>query len=85
MSRLSPSAERLVRARQLIQQARDFPVPVENGRNNFSYIAQVKDLLRQARDLIKFIPLSPTTTDLMRDEVKSIFHEADQANEDLLH
>ena len=85
MSRLIPSAERLVRARQLIQQARDFPVPVENGRNNFSYIAQVKDLLRQARDLIKFIPLSPTTTDLMRDEVKSIFHEADQANEDLLH
>jgi hypothetical protein len=47
MSRLIPAAERISRARQLIQQARDLPVPPELGRNDFSYIAQVKDLLRQ--------------------------------------
>ena len=45
MSRLIPAAERILRARTLIQQARDLPVPAEGGRGDFSYVAQVKDLL----------------------------------------
>ncbi len=49
MSRLIPAAERIVKARVLIQKARDLPIPAEGGRADFSYIAQVKDLLRQAR------------------------------------
>ncbi|MGA7194092.1 MAG: hypothetical protein WBW94_10710, partial [Anaerolineales bacterium] len=84
MSRLIPSAERIVRARALIQQARDLPVPAE-GRGDFSYIANVKDLLRQARDLIKFIPMQPSATDEMKEEVKKIYQEADQANKEILH
>ena len=55
MSRLIPAAERIVRARKFIQQARDLPVPSDGERNNFSYIAQVRDLLRQARDMVKFM------------------------------
>jgi hypothetical protein len=85
MARLIPAAERIIRARALIQQARDLPLPEEGGRNNFSYIAGVKDLLRQARDLIKFIPLSPSTTDAMKEDVKLIYLEADQADEEILH
>lgn len=85
MSRLIPAAERILRARSLIQQARDLEVPTENGRNNFSYIAHVKDFLRQARDLVKFIPQSPSTTDEMRAEVQAIYSEADKANAELLH
>jgi signal transduction histidine kinase len=85
MSRLIPAAERIKRARALIQQARDLPVPAEGGRYNFSYIAQVKDLLRQARDLIKFIPDTPSATPEIKDEVARIFQEADQANEEILH
>jgi hypothetical protein len=85
MSRLIPAAERILRARALIQQARDFPIPAENGRNDFSYIAQVKDLLRQARDLIKFIPMSPSATDETKTEVSRIFQEANQADRELLH
>lgn len=85
MSRLILAAERIVRARKLIQQARELPIPVEGGRADFSYIAQVKDLLRQARDLIKFIPLTPSATDEMKEEVKRIYHEADQANQEILH
>jgi hypothetical protein len=85
MTRLILAAERIVRARDLIQQARDLPVPEEAGRNDFSYIANVKDLLRQARDLIKFIPMSPSTTAEMKEEVKRIFQEADQADEEILH
>ena len=69
MSKLIPAAaksskrERIVKARELIQKARDLPVPAEGGCANFSYIAQAKDLLRQARDLIKFIPMQPSASD----------------------
>jgi hypothetical protein len=84
MARLIPAAERIVRARKLIQQARDLPVPAEMGKNNFSYIAQVKDLLRQARDMVKFISMTPSATAEMKEEVKRIFQEADQTDRELL-
>jgi hypothetical protein len=84
MARLIPAAERILRARKLIQQARELPVPADGGKNNFSYIAQVKDLLRQARDLVKFISLTPTATAEMKEEVKRIFGEADQADREIL-
>ena len=85
MARLIPAAERIQRAHALIQRARELPVPPELGQNDFSYIAAVKDLLRQARDLIKFIPQSPSATPEMKAEVKSIYEEADQADRDILH
>ena len=85
MARLIPAAERIVRARALIQQARDLPVPAEGGRTDFSYIAKVKDLLRQARDLVKFIPQSPSATDEMKAEVKKIYQEAERADREILH
>ena len=85
MSRLTPGTDRIKRARDLIQQARDLPVPAEAGKYDFSYIANVKDLLRQARDLVKFIPNNPSASDEMKNEVKKIFEEADQANQDILH
>jgi hypothetical protein len=85
MSRMIPSAERITRARALIQKARKLPLPADGGKYNFSYIAQVKDLLQQARDLVKFIPSTPTATPEMKEEVKKIFAEADQANQEILH
>ena len=85
MSRLIPAAERIIKARALIQKARDLPVPEEGGRGDFSYIAQVKDLLRQARDLIKFISMTPSATAEMKEEVRKIYQEADQANDEILH
>ena len=85
MSRLIPAAERIKRARALIQQARNLPVPAETGKYDFSYIAKVKDLLQQARDLVKFIPYTPSASDEMKNEVKKIFEEAEQANKDILH
>jgi hypothetical protein len=85
MSKLILAAERIVRARALIQKARDLPVPAEGGRSNFSYIAQVKDILQQARDMVKFIPYTPTATPEMKEEVKQIFAEADRANQEILH
>jgi ABC-type phosphonate transport system ATPase subunit len=85
MSPFIPAAERIQRARVLIQKARDLPVPAETGKIDISYIAQVKDLLRQARDLVKFIPYTPTATVEMKNEVKQIFEEADRANKEILH
>ncbi len=85
MPKLIPMAERITRARKLIQQARDYPVPLEGGRADFSYIAQVKDLLRQARELIQFIPSQPSATDEIKEDVKRIYAEIDQANKDILH
>jgi len=85
MSKLIPAAERIIRARALIQQARDLPIPTENGRNNFSYIAQVKSLLQQARDLVKFIRLTPSATAEIKEEVNKIYQETDQADKEILH
>jgi hypothetical protein len=85
VSRLIPAVERIRRARALILKARELPVPPELGRNDFSYIAQVKDLLRQARDLVKFISLTPTATAELKEEVKRIYEEADRADQEILH
>jgi hypothetical protein len=85
MSRLIPAAERITRARALIQKAHDLPVPEDTGPRDFSYIAQVKDILQQARDLIKFIPYTPSATPEMKKEVTAINQEADQAEREILH
>lgn len=77
--------ERIQRARELIQKARDLPVPAEGGKYNFSYIAQVKDYLRQARDLVKLLPMTPTATPEIKEDVKKIFAEIEQANQEILH
>ena len=85
MAKMIPATERIVRARQLIQQARDFPIPTELGKNNLSYIAGVKDLLRQARDMVKFIPQTVGVSAEMKEEVKKIYEEMEQANREILY
>ncbi len=86
MAKLIPAAERVIRARKLIQQARDLPVPQGGlGKSDFPYIAQIKDLLRQARDMVKFIPQTAGVSDEMRAEVKKIFEEIEQADRDILY
>jgi hypothetical protein len=85
MSPFIPAAERITRARALIQKARDLPVPAEGGKHDFAYIAKVKATLQQARDLVKFISYTPSATPEMKNEVKKIFEEADQAEREILH
>ena len=45
MAKLIPAAERVIRARQFIQQAREFPIPPELGKNDLSYIAGSQGLV----------------------------------------
>lgn len=86
MAKMIPAAERILRARKLIQQARDLPVPQGGlGRSDFSYIANVKDLLRQARDLVKFIPQTAGVSAEMKEEVKKVYEEIEQADRDILY
>lgn len=84
MAKLIPAAERIVRARALIQKARSLPLPPESGRNDLSYIANVKDLLRQARDMVKFISMTPSATAEVKEEVKRIYEEIKQADREIL-
>ena len=84
MSRLIPAAERITRARALIQKAFEVPMPEDTGPRDFSFVAQVKDLLQQARDLIKFIPYTPSATPEMKNEVAAINKEADAAEKTIL-
>jgi hypothetical protein len=85
MSRLIPTAERIIRARALIQKARDLPVETDDAWQDFAYAAEVKDLMRQARDLIKFISYSPSATADIKKEVANLFKETEQAEKELLH
>jgi hypothetical protein len=45
----------------------------------------VKELLQQARDLVKFIPYTPSATAEVKADVARIFEEAEQANNEILH
>jgi D-ribose pyranose/furanose isomerase RbsD len=83
MAKVIPAEERIVRARKLIQKARDFPVPEGLGKIDLSYVAGVKDLLRQAKDLVKFIPLRAGISDEMKAEAEKVFEEIDQAKQEL--
>lgn len=86
MAKLIPAIERIARARKLIQQARDLSVPTTGlGKSDFSYIASVKDLLRQARDMVKFIPQTAGVPAEMKEEVKKVYEEIEQADRDILY
>jgi len=83
MARLITSAERIKRARELILEARQYPVPSWGGKYDLSYMAHVKGLLRDAKDLIKFIPATPSATPEMKAEVKLIMEEIEQAGREI--
>ncbi len=85
MAKLIPAAERLKRARILIQKARALPVPTEGlGKSDLSYVANVRDLLRQAKDMVKFIPQTAGVSEEMKEEVKKVYAEVEQAEKEIL-
>lgn len=85
MAKLIPAAERLILARALIQKAREYPVPEDGGRYEFSYVAHVKDLVRQAKDMVKYLPQSAGASKTIKDDAVKIMWEAEQAEEEILH
>jgi len=83
MPKIIPAAEKVIRARKLIQKAREIPVPAELGKNDLSYIAQVRDMFRQARDLVKFIPDTVGVAAEIKEDVKRIYQEIEDASRDI--
>jgi len=85
MSKLIPAAERIARARALIQKARQVTQKGDTSQERFEYIAAVKDLMHKARELIKFIPYTPSATPEMKAEVNQINQETFQVEKEILH
>lgn len=85
MAKLTTAAEKIARAKALITQARDLPLPETNGWQDFSYVARVKDLMRQARDLIKFIPLTAGADPALKQEAKDLLVYIDKEEKAILH
>jgi len=86
MPKTKTTAERIERARDLIQKARNLPVPSTGlGKSDLSYIAQVKDFLRQAKDMVKFIPQTAGISTEIKEDVKRVFEEIKQADREILY
>jgi hypothetical protein len=85
MSPFVPISKRVEQAHALIQKAREVPMPSELGWRDLSYIAQVKDTLRKARELVKFIHYSPSASPEIKKEVEQILIEIEQTEKEILH
>ncbi len=85
MSKLIPNQERILKAQELIQQVRQLPVGTDSAFLDLGYVAQVKDLLRQARDLVKFIPFSPSADDETKQTAKDLLKKMEETEKELLH
>ena len=85
MARLITSEQRILKASKLIQQARDIPLPDDMGWANFTYVAQVRDTLRQAYEMIKFIPKMPGASQENKAEALAIMDEIKQAEVEILN
>jgi len=85
MSRLITASERIEKARALIEDARKLERSAESPWQDFTYAAEVKDLLRQARELLKFISYTSGVVEETKAEAKAVQVEIAQAEQELLH
>ena len=85
MSKLIKNEERLKIAVELIQQAREYPVDPQAVFMDLGYVAKIKDLLRQARDLVKFISFSPSADNETKLTAREILKQIEETEKELLH
>ena len=85
MSKVIPTEERIAKARALVEKARNLPKPDDRGWNDFSYSAKVKDVLRQANDLIKFIPMTSGPSAELKAEASQLMKDIKDAEKEILH
>ncbi len=84
MAKPMPPEKRVSKARELIQKAREIPVPNSVGWEFFSYTAQVKDTLKQAFELVKLINHSPSTPDEVKADARAVIDEIAVAEKEIL-
>lgn len=85
MAKVVTTEERIKKARALIEKARNLPPPTEHGWMDLSFTANVKDLLRQARDLVKFVQFMPNAAAETKQEVEALMLEISSAEKEILH
>ena len=85
MAKVVTTVERIRKARSLIEKARSLPAPAEHGWLDLSYTANVKDLMRQARDLVKFVQFMPNVPAETKQEVEALIQEISTAEKEILH
>ena len=85
MSKLITASERIVKAREFIEKARKLERSPDKGWQDFSYTAEVKDYMRRAREMIKFIGYTSGVSSDTKAEAKVVFDEINQAEQELLH
>ena len=83
MVRQLTAVERLSHARELIQAARDLPVPEDTGKLDLTYMAKVRGMLTEARDLVKFISYSPSASEETKQEALEIIQLAERAKKEI--
>jgi hypothetical protein len=84
MAKPISTEDRLKRARVLIQKAHEIPAPSDAGWDSLNYAALVKDTLRQARDLLKFLPMTAGVTAEQKIEVQSVMKEIEDTDKEIL-
>ena len=76
--------ERITKARLIIEEARNIPVPESVGWERFSYTAQVKDTLRKAFELVKLINHSPSASAETKAQARAVIEEVSTAETEIL-
>ncbi|MEA4811412.1 MAG: hypothetical protein VB108_02435 [Anaerolineaceae bacterium] len=84
MAKLITPLQRIEKARQCIQMARELQAPQSAGWESLSYVAQVKEKLREAFELVKLIPFSPSAADEVKRAAKELIEEAKKAEGQIL-
>lgn len=84
MAKLLTSSERIARARELIKNAHALAIPPDPGWQDYSYVSRVKDLMRQARDLVKFIPQNAGVSPDQKQEAQEMIKEIEQVEKEIL-
>jgi len=85
MAKVIPTADRIKKARALIEKAKSIPLPTEHGWMDLSYTANVKDTLRQARDLVKFVQFMPNVSPEIKSEVEQLMQDITKSEKEILH
>ena len=85
MSKVIPTEERIAKARKLLEKARALQRPEGRGWEDLAYSAEVKDVLRQANDLIKFIPMTSGPSAELKAEATQLMQDIKTAQKEILH
>ena len=85
MAKVLTTEERFTRAHALIKKAHGISSPVDGGWADLSYAAEVKDTLRQARDLLKFLPQTAGVSLQQKEDALALMEEIAKTEKEILH